>query len=58
MLILLIRSLLCCIVNAISLALMEAGISMSDMMVACSVGIVRGPDLCLDLSQLESSSGG
>mmetsp|Transcript_7200 Transcript_7200/g.10714 ORF Transcript_7200/g.10714 Transcript_7200/m.10714 type:complete len:252 (-) Transcript_7200:759-1514(-) len=51
-------SLLCCIVNAISLALMEAGICMVEMMVACSVGFVRGPELCLDLNRMESSSGG
>jgi exosome complex component RRP41 len=39
------------------LALMQAGISMSDMVVACTVGYVKS-DLCLDLSQLELSADG
>lgn len=39
------------------LALMNAGISMSDMLSACTVGIVRDK-LCLDLTQVESTAGG
>ncbi|RYH07333.1 hypothetical protein EON65_41865 [archaeon] len=36
---------------------MHAGISMTDMLTACTVGYVK-KDLCLDLSQLEISAGG
>jgi exosome complex component RRP41 len=50
-------STLCAIVNAICLALMDAGIAMSDMPVACSIGNVKGM-LCQDCTQLEQNSGG
>lgn len=39
------------------LALMHAGISMTDMVTACTVGYVRN-DLCVDLSQIELGTGG
>jgi exosome complex component RRP41 len=50
-------SLVCSIFNAVTLALMDAGISMKDMIVACSSGYVRH-SLCCDLIQLEQSAGG
>lgn len=36
---------------------MDAGISMTDMMAACTVGYVK-KDLCLDLTQIEQNAGG
>lgn len=50
-------SLICCIINAISLALMEAGIAMSDIVVACSAGFVQ-KELCVDLTLVEQNAGG
>ena len=47
----LVRSLICVILNAIGLALMHAGISMSDMILACSAGLVKNT-LCIDLAQV------
>lgn len=47
----------CAILNATTLALMDAGISMSDMVVSCSVGFFRH-NLCLDLTQMEQGGGG
>ena len=44
-------SLECAVLNACTMALMDAGISMSDMIVACSVGSVK-QRICLDLSQV------
>jgi exosome complex component RRP41 len=49
-------SILCTILNACSMALMDAGIDMKDMLCACSVGKVKGI-LCQDLNQVEQSSG-
>ena len=46
-----------CIVNALCLALMDAGIAMFDMMAACTVGFVKN-EFCLDLSQMEQNAGG
>ena len=44
-------SLECAVFNACTMALMDAGISMSDMIVACSVGSIK-QRICLDLSQV------
>lgn len=43
--------------NAVFLAVMQAGISMYDVLTACTVGYVKGT-LCLDLNQAEIGSGG
>ncbi len=48
---------ICCILNAVCLALMEAGIAMSDMIVACSAGFVQ-KELCVDLTLVEQNAGG
>jgi len=50
-------SVLCCMLNAASLALMDAGIAMSDVLTACSAGVVL-QQVVVDLSQLEQGSGG
>jgi exosome complex component RRP41 len=50
-------SIICCIINAICLALMEAGIAMSDIVVACSAGFVQ-KELCVDLTLVEQNAGG
>jgi len=50
-------SIVCSLINATSLALMDAGIAMTDMLVACSVGNVRDR-FCIDVNQVEQSSGG
>lgn len=50
-------SLTCTIINAVCLALMDAGIMTSDMMTACSAGIVKN-NVCQDLNQVEQNSGG
>jgi exosome complex component RRP41 len=50
-------STMCCLVNSITLALMSAGIAMSDMVSACSVGYVK-ENLCIDLNQVEQGLGG
>ena len=50
-------SMICTIINAVTLALMDAGISMSDMVTACTVGQVNGK-LCVDMNQLEQYDGG
>jgi len=49
-------STLCAIINAVSLGLMHAGIAMQDMVVACSVGMVK-QELCLDCTQVEQGGG-
>jgi exosome complex component RRP41 len=49
-------STICTMQNAITLALMDAGVAMSDMVVACSSGFVKQQP-CVDLTQLEQSSG-
>ena len=49
-------STLCAIINAVSMALMHAGIAMQDMVVACSVGMVK-QELCLDCTQVEQGGG-
>lgn len=50
-------SALCAIINAASMALMHAGVSMRDMALACSVGMVQG-HLVRDCTQVEQNSGG
>jgi len=50
-------SLICAIINALCLALINAGVSMYDMVVACSVGYV-GQQFCVDVTQVEQNSGG
>jgi len=48
----------CAILNAACLALMVGGISMRDMLTACSVGVLRdGARLCQDCTQIEQGSG-
>ena len=49
-------SLTCCILNAACLALMVGGISMSDMVTACSVGFLK-ERMCQDCTQIEQGSG-
>lgn len=49
-------SLACCILNAACLALMVGGISMGDMITACSVGMLR-ERMCQDCTQIEQGSG-
>lgn len=51
------RSVMCTIINALSLALMDAGVAMVDMISACSVGLVKN-EFCLDVTQLEQNAGG
>ena len=50
-------SALCAIINAVSMALMHAGIAMKDMVVACSVGLVH-EQMCQDCTHMEQGSGG
>lgn len=47
----------CAIVNAVSMALMDAGVAMSDLIVACSIGFSKGM-ICQDCTQIEQNSGG
>lgn len=56
-LIILHRSILATILNAVFLALMQAGISMYDMLVASTVGYVKGK-VVLDMNQTEIAAGG
>lgn len=48
---------MCTIVNALCLALMDAGVAMYDMISACSVGMVKNK-FCLDVTQMEQNAGG
>ncbi len=48
---------ICCVLNAVCLALMEAGVAMSDMIVACSAGFVQ-KEMCVDLTLVEQNAGG
>ena len=50
-------SVICALINAVTLALMDAGVSMVDMVTACSVGQVRGK-FCADVNQVEQNAGG
>lgn len=49
-------SVACTMQNAVTMALMDAGVAMSDMVVSCSTGFVNN-QACVDLTQLEQSSG-
>jgi len=50
-------SVLCAVLNAACLALVVAGVSLSDMLVACSVGVIKDL-LCQDCTMVEQTSGG
>lgn len=50
-------SLICTILNTVSLALMDAGIAMTDVITSCSAGLVLD-NMVQDLSQVEQNSGG
>ena len=43
-------------INAITLALMDAGIAMSEMLLSCSTGFVKN-ESCIDMTLLEQNSG-
>lgn len=49
-------SILCSILNAISMACMDAGILMSDMVVSCSAGLIK-QQICQDLTYVEQTNG-
>lgn len=49
-------SLPCAIINATTLALMDAGIAMKDMVIACSIGIYK-QNIYIDVNQLELNMG-
>ena len=51
-------SVICTILNAACLALMVSGVSMNDMIIACSIGILNGERICQDCTQIEQTSGG
>jgi exosome complex component RRP41 len=48
-------SLICCIINAVCMALVHAGIMLNDLVVACSAGITANKLVCADLTQLEEN---
>ena len=48
-------SVICSVLNAITLALMDAGISMKGLISSCSVGLVKD-DIYYDVTQLETNS--
>lgn len=50
-------SVICSILNAVTLGMMDAGIALSDMIIGCSVGYLK-QNLCQDVTQVEQSSGG
>ena len=45
-------SILATIINAISMALMDAGVMMKDIITACNVGVLRS-NICVDLTNME-----
>jgi exosome complex component RRP41 len=49
-------SILCTIFNAISMACMDAGILMTDMVVSCSSGLIK-QQICQDLTYVEQANG-
>ena len=49
-------SIICSVLNAVSLACMDAGIQMSDMIISCSAGYVQS-QLCQDLTKMEQDNG-
>mmetsp|Transcript_1919 Transcript_1919/g.2005 ORF Transcript_1919/g.2005 Transcript_1919/m.2005 type:complete len:146 (-) Transcript_1919:93-530(-) len=50
-------SVLCAVLNAACLAMMDAGIAMTEMITSCSAGVVL-QNIIQDLTHLEQSSGG
>jgi len=49
-------SLICVVMNAACIALMDAGVNMSDMLCACSAGVLKRR-VCTDFNQVEQASG-
>ena len=49
-------SIICTIINACSMALMDAGISMSEMLCSCSIGLIKNR-LCIDINNVEQGIG-
>ena len=49
-------SLICVVMNAACLAIMDAGVNMGDMVCACSAGMLKGR-VCTDFNQIEQGSG-
>ena len=45
-------SILSTIINAVSMALMDAGVMMKDIITACNVGVMRS-NICVDLTNME-----
>ena len=50
-------SVICSMINAVTIALLHSGIMMLDLCVACTVGLVN-KQISLDLNQAESNSSG
>lgn len=46
------RSIICTIINAITMALLDAGVAMIDLVVSCSVGRLHN-QLHLDITQVD-----
>ena len=49
-------SLISVIINAVNVALLHAGIMLTDLCVSCTIGLVS-KQLCLDCTQIEENSG-
>ena len=49
-------SLICCILNAICIALIQSGILMNDIILSCSAGLTSNKMICCDVTQLEESN--
>ena len=49
-------SIICTIINACCMALMDAGISMSEMLCSCSIGLIKNR-LCIDINNVEQGTG-
>ena len=50
-------SLICAIINAISLVMMSAGINMKGIISSCSIGINKSGEIYTDVTQIEQNSG-
>lgn len=50
-------SLVCAVINAVSLALVQAGVQMRDLLVACAAGVVNKA-VCCDLTAVEEGAAG
>lgn len=46
------RSIICTIINAVTMALLDAGVAMIDLVVSCSVGRLHN-QLHLDITQVD-----